>query len=100
LKAGDKDRKKGWMDGNMKQKIRYFRVTVEFLLEKFSCPARLDRDRYLEKVVGRESDGAGTDFSTRDLSWSFRLLKPALKAFQSLQRVRWLSKCEISRTND
>jgi hypothetical protein len=56
-------------------------------------------DEKLEKLVGRDCDGAGTDLmsGTRDMSWSFKTLPAAIRAFQKLKKKQKLTKLALEK---
>jgi hypothetical protein len=58
-----------------------------------------DRTRKLEGILGKDSDGAGTNGEERDVSWCFKTLPGAVNAFRKLHRLKWLTRCSLTRDN-
>lgn len=56
-------------------------------------------DEELEEAAGRECDGAGTDLisGSRDMSWTFRSLPAATRAFQRLSKKRRLIELKLEK---
>lgn len=78
-----------------KEKKEYV-VMVQFPLDdKF----RTKTDK-LEEVVGRDCSGSGAGLGYRDVDWYFKSADKAVEAFLKLNRVKWLTKCELRRTGD
>jgi hypothetical protein len=71
-----------------------YTVTVAFLFESATYG---DRTRKLEGLLGKGSDGAGTDGNERDVSWYFKTLPGAVNAFQKFHKLRWLTRCSLTR---
>jgi hypothetical protein len=54
------------------------------------------KETSIEAIVGRMSDGGGSDFDTRDLIWEFKTLEDATVAFENLAYVKGLSNLNLS----
>lgn len=60
-------------------------VAEEFRLEVvYPLGAYETHDDAFERIVGRSRDGSGAGFGVRDLSWTFRSRKRAVKAYRAL----------------
>ena len=73
-----------------------YTVSVAF---PFEMSTYGERTRTLERAVGKDSDGAGTGDGERDVSWYFKSAPAAVAAFQKLHRVKWLTRCGLTRDN-
>ena len=62
-----------------RKKKPVWRVTVSYPFERYS-------DDDIERLVGRLSSGAGTDFATRDMDWLFGQGVAAKRAAKKLAR--------------
>ena len=80
----------------VKKPAKEYVVCVQFPLDdKF----RANTDK-LESLVGRDCSGSGAGLGYRDVDWYFKSAAKAVEAFLKLNRVRWLTRCELRRTGD
>lgn len=54
-------------------------------------------DTLIKKTLKKDSDGSGMGFGQRDLSFYYRTLPAAIKAFQKLNKLRLIARITLEK---
>lgn len=55
-------------------------------------------DTIIKKALKKDSEGSGMGFGERDLSFAYRTLPVALKAFQALNKLRLIARITLEKS--